>query len=131
MRGFVDDIETITEQNPDFRRVLYTGSHLQLVLMSITPGDEIGEEVHPDRDQFFRVETGKGEVWIDGHRTNIKSAFAIVVPAGARHNIRNTGETPLKVYTLYGPPEHVDGTVHATRADALASKEHFDGRTTE
>lgn len=131
MRGFVDDIETITEQNPDFRRVLYTGSHLQLVLMSIAPGDEIGEEVHPDRDQFFRVETGKGEVWIDGHRTNIKSEFAIVVPAGARHNIRNTGETPLKVYTLYGPPEHVDGTVHATRADALASKEHFDGRTTE
>lgn len=131
MRGFVDDIETITEQNPDFRRVLYTGSHLQLVLMSIAPGDEIGEEVHPDRDQFFRVETGKGEVWIDGHRTIIKSEFAIVVPAGARHNIRNTGESPLKVYTLYGPPEHVDGTVHATRADALASKEHFDGRTTE
>lgn len=131
MRGFVDDIETITEQNPDFRRVLYTGSHLQLVLMSIAPGDEIGEEVHPDRDQFFRVETGKGEVWIDGHRTTIKSEFAIVVPAGARHNIRNTGESPLKVYTLYGPPEHVDGTVHATRADALASKEHFDGRTTE
>lgn len=131
MRGFVDDIETITEQNPDFRRVLYTGSHLQLVLMSIAPGDEIGEEVHPDRDQFFRVETGKGEVWIDGHRTNIKSEFAIVVPAGARHNIRNTGETPLKVYTLYGPPEHLDGTVHATRADAQASKEHFDGRTTE
>lgn len=131
MRGFVDDIETITEQNPDFRRVVYTGHHLQLVLMSIAPGDEIGEEVHPDRDQFFRVETGKGEVWIDGHRTNIKSEFAIVVPAGARHNIRNTGETPLKVYTLYGPPEHVDGTVHATRAEALASAEHFDGRTSE
>jgi len=131
MRGFVDNIEDMTEHNSDFRRVLYTGGQLQLVLMSIEPGEEIGEEVHPDRDQFFRVEDGTGEVWIDGHSTKIKSDFGIVVPAGARHNIKNTGEKPLKLYTLYGPPEHEDGTVHATKADALASHEHFAGETTE
>ena len=131
MRGFIKDVEELTELNRDFRRVLYTGRNLQLVLMSIQPGDEIGEEVHPDRDQFFRVEKGKGEVWIDGHRTMIQSDFGILVPAGARHNIKNTGDKPLKLYTLYGPPEHADGTVHATRADAMASNEHFAGQTTE
>lgn len=131
MRGFVNDIEDMTEQNSDFRRVLYTGTQLQLVLMSIEPGEEIGEEVHPDRDQFFRIEDGKGEVWIDGQRTKIESDSAILVPAGARHNIRNTGREPLKLYTLYGPPEHADGTVHATKADAMASREHFAGKTTE
>ena len=131
MRGFVDDIEDMTEHNSDFRRVLYTGKQLQLVLMSLRPGEEIGEEVHPDRDQLFRVEEGKGEVWIDGHKAQIKGDVAIVVPAGARHNLKNTGDKPLKLYTLYGPPEHVDGTVHATKADALKSKEHFAGQTTE
>jgi mannose-6-phosphate isomerase-like protein (cupin superfamily) len=131
MRGFVNDIEDMTEQNSDFRRVLYTGKQLQLVLMAIEPGEEIGEEVHPDRDQFFRIEDGKGEVWIDGQRTKIESDSAILVPAGARHNIRNTGRELLKLYTLYGPPEHADGTVHATKADAMASKEHFAGKTTE
>lgn len=131
MRGFVNDIEDMTEQNSDFRRVLYTGKQLQLVLMAIEPGEEIGEEVHPDRDQFFRIEDGKGEVWIDGQRTKIESDTAILVPAGARHNVRNTGREPLKLYTLYGPPEHADGTVHATKADAMASKEHFAGKTTE
>lgn len=131
MRGFVNDIEDMTEQNSDFRRVLYTGKQLQLVLMAIEPGEEIGEEVHPDRDQFFRIEDGKGEVWIDGQRTKIESDSAILVPAGALHNIRNTGREPLKLYTLYGPPEHADGTVHATKADAMASKEHFAGKTTE
>lgn len=131
MRGFIGDIEEMTEKNSDFRRVLYTGKHLQLVLMSIEPGEEIGEEVHANRDQFFRVEKGKGEVWIDGHKTKIKSDFAIVVPAGARHNIKNTGEKALRVYTLYGPPEHENGTVHVTKADAMASKEHFAGQTTE
>ena len=131
MKGFVDDIEDLTEQNSDFRRVLYTGKHLQLVLMSLQPGEDIGEEVHPDRDQFFRVEKGKGEIWIDGHKTNVQSDFAIVVPAGARHNVKNTGREPLRLYTLYGPPEHADGTVHATKADAKASKEHFAGQTTE
>ncbi|HWC01827.1 MAG TPA: cupin domain-containing protein [Methylomirabilota bacterium] len=131
MKGFVDDIEDRTEENSDFRRVLYTGKQMQLVVMALRAGEEIGEEVHHDRDQFFRIEKGKGEVWIDGHRTKIKSDMAIVVPAGARHNVKNIGEKPLKLYTLYAPPEHLDGTVHAAKADALASKEHFDGKTTE
>jgi mannose-6-phosphate isomerase-like protein (cupin superfamily) len=131
MRGFIDDIETKTEKNSDFRRVLYTGKQLQLVLMSLKPGEEIGEELHPDRDQFFTVEKGKGEAWIDGRKTPIKDDFAIFVPAGARHNIKNTGDKPLRLYTLYGPPEHEDGTVHVTKADAIASKEHFAGHTTE
>jgi mannose-6-phosphate isomerase-like protein (cupin superfamily) len=131
MKGFVDDIEERTERNSDFRRVLYTGKQMQLVLMALRPGEEIGEEIHRDRDQFFRVEKGKGEVWIDGHKTRIKSDVAIVVPAGARHNVKNTGAEALKLYTLYAPPEHADGTVHATKADAQASTEHFDGTTTE
>ncbi len=131
MKGFVGDIEERTEENSDFRRVLYTGKQMQLVLMSLQPGEEIGEEVHRDRDQFFRVEEGSGEVWIDGRRTEIRSDTAIVVPAGSRHNVRNTGDGPLKLYTLYAPPEHADATVHATKADAVTSEEHFDGRTTE
>jgi mannose-6-phosphate isomerase-like protein (cupin superfamily) len=131
MRGFVDDIEEMTEHNRDFRRVLYTGKNLQLVLMAIPPSEEIGEETHPDHDQFFRVEEGRGELWIDGHEMPIRSDFAILVPAGARHNIRNTGTKPLKLYTLYGPPAHADGTVHATRAEAVAAHEHFAGGTTE
>lgn len=131
MKGFVGDIEAMTEKNANFRRVLYTGKQLQLVLMSIVPREDIGEEVHSDRDQFFRVEEGRGEFWIDGHMTPIKDDSAMVVPAGARHNIKNTGEQPLKLYTLYGPPEHEDGTVHVTKADAMTSKEHFAGRTTE
>lgn len=131
MKGFVADIEELTEENSDFRRVLYTGKNLQLVLMAIEPGGEIGEEVHNDRDQFFRVEKGKGAVVIDGQRLRIKSDDAIIVPAGARHNIMNTGDEPLRLYTLYAPPEHRDGTVHATRSDAETSEEHFDGQTTE
>ncbi len=129
MKGFVDDIEGLTEKNDDFRRVLYTGRNLQLVLMSLRPGEEIGEEVHDTHDQFFRIEQGAGEVFIDGVRTAIKSDDAIIVPAGARHNVVNTGREPLKLYTLYGPPEHRDGVVHRTRADAV--EEHFDGKTTE
>ncbi len=131
MKGFIEDIEDMTEHNSDFRRVLYTGKNLQLVLMALAPGEDIGEEVHPDRDQFFRIEAGKGEVWIDGRKTKIESDTAILVPAGARHNVKNTGEKPLKLYTLYGPPEHADGTVHTTKADALAAEEHFAGKTTE
>jgi mannose-6-phosphate isomerase-like protein (cupin superfamily) len=131
MKGFVADIEELTEDNSDFRRVLYTGKNLQLVLMAIQPGEEIGEETHADRDQFFRVEKGKGEVWIDGHQSKIKRDDAIVVPAGARHNIVNTGHKALRLYTIYSPPEHRDGTVQATKADADAAEEHFDGKTTE
>ena len=131
MQGFVANIEERTEGNDDFRRVLYTGANLQLVLMAIQAGEEIGAEVHEDRDQFFRVEKGHGEVMIDGKVTAVKSDDAIIVPAGARHNIVNTGEKPLRLYTLYAPPEHRDGTVHATKADAEAAHEHFDGVTTE
>jgi mannose-6-phosphate isomerase-like protein (cupin superfamily) len=129
MKGFVDDIEDLTEDNDDFRRVLYTGKHLQLVLMALAPGEEIGEEVHDDGDQFFRVEEGEGTVMIDGVEHAIEDDDAIVVPAGARHNVSNTGSGPLKFYTVYGPPEHRDGTVHATKAGAR--EEHFDGKTTE
>ena len=131
MKGFIGNIEDRTEENRDYRRVLYTGPHMQLVLMALQPGEEIGEEVHEDRDQFFRVEKGKGEVWIDGRKTKVESDIAIVVPAGARHNIRNTGEQPLKLYTLYAPPQHADGTVQATRAEAEASEEKLAGQTTE
>lgn len=129
MKGFVDDIEKLTEENTDFRRVLYTGRYLQLVLMALAPGEEIGEEVHEDRDQFFRVEEGEGAVIIDGKRHAIRDDDAIVVPAGARHNVVNTGRQSLKLYTLYGPPEHRDGVVHRRKADV--SEEHFDGKTTE
>jgi len=131
MKGFIGDIEDRTEHNRDFRRVLYTGPHLQLVLMSLEPGEEIGEEVHETTDQFFRVEKGRGETIIDGRVTPIKSDMALLIPAGARHNIRNTGQKPLKVYTLYAPPQHEDGTVHRTRAAAEAATEHFAGKTTE
>ena len=117
-KGFIADIEDQTEENRDFRRVLYTGPHMQLVLMSLAPGEELGEEVHETTDQFFRVEEGKGEVVIDGRETRIESDIAIIVPAGTRHNVRNTGHKPLRFYTLYAPPEHPDGTVHRTKADA-------------
>jgi mannose-6-phosphate isomerase-like protein (cupin superfamily) len=129
MKGFVENIEQLTLDNTDFRRVLYTGKHLQLVLMTLQPGDDIGEEVHAGHDQFFRIESGKGEVLIDGSRHPIEDDDAVIVPAGARHNVINTGDAPLKLYTLYAPPEHKDGVIHPTKADA--SEEHFDGVTTE
>ena len=131
MKGFVDNIEKLTEDNGDFRRVLYTGKNIQLVLMTIRPGDDIGEETHEDRDQFFRIEVGKGQVWIDGVANNVKEDDGIIVPAGARHNVVNSGTEPLKLYTIYGPPEHLTGTIHKTKADADAAHEHFDGRTSE
>jgi mannose-6-phosphate isomerase-like protein (cupin superfamily) len=132
-RGFCDDIEDLTEANEDFRRVLYTGQHLQLVLMTLQPGEEIGEEVHPDRDQFFRIEEGEGAVDIDGQENKVEDDIAVIVPAGARHNVRNTGDEPLRFYTIYGPPEHKDGTVQATKAEAEARHhaEEWDGATTE
>jgi mannose-6-phosphate isomerase-like protein (cupin superfamily) len=131
VKGFVDNIEKLTEENDDFRRVLYTGHNLQLVLMAIQPGDEIGAEVHEDRDQFFRIEAGQGEVWIDDVCNKVKADDGVIVPQGAKHNVINTGNEPLRLYTIYGPPEHIDGTVHKTSADAEAAHEHFDGRTTE
>lgn len=131
MKGFVGDIEMLTADNADFRRVLYTARRLQLVLMALPPGEQIGEEIHADGDQFFRVEKGEGEIWIDGVVTRVKDGMAMIVPAGARHNVKCTGREPLKLYTIYGPPEHVDGTVRATKLAAEASAEHFDGKTTE
>jgi mannose-6-phosphate isomerase-like protein (cupin superfamily) len=131
VKGFIEDIEDLTEGNSDFRRVLYTGKHLQLVLMSLEPGEEIGEEVHKNADQFFRVEKGKGEVWITGKMTKIKGDDAFLVPSGAKHNVINTGHKPLRLYTIYGGPQHRDGFVAATKPEAVAAKEHFDGKTTE
>lgn len=133
MQGYIEDVQRATLDNEDFRRVLYTGEHLQLVAMTIPPGEEIGEEVHDDRDQFFRFEEGEGEVLIDGHAHRVEDDFGVIVPAGARHNVRNTGSGPLKLYTLYGPPEHRNGTVHHDRAEAEADhdRDHFDGKTSE
>ena len=130
MKGFVKKIEDLAVSNDDFRQGLYTAKHSQLVLMSLKAGEEIGAEVHK-LDQFFRVEQGTGEVVLDGHRTPIRAGFAIVVPAGANHNIINTGGVPLKLYTVYSPPNHRDGVVHQTRVEAEADSEHFDGKTTE
>jgi mannose-6-phosphate isomerase-like protein (cupin superfamily) len=130
MKGFVEDIERIAVKNDEFRRVLYTAEHCQLVVMSLKPKEEIGAEVHT-LDQFFRVEEGSGEAILNGERTAIRAGFAVVVPAGATHNIINTGAAPLKLYTLYAPPNHRDGVVHHTREDAQADNEHFDGKTTE
>jgi mannose-6-phosphate isomerase-like protein (cupin superfamily) len=130
MKGFVQDIERLAVGNDDFRRVLYTAKHCQLVLMALAPGEEIGAEVH-QLDQFFRVEEGSGVVVMDGTRTPVKAGFAIVVPMGANHNIINTGTAPLKLYTVYSPPNHRDRVVHHTRADAEADDEHFDGKTSE
>jgi len=130
MKGFVKDIESLAVNNDDFRQVLYTAKNCQLVLMALKPREEIGAEVHK-LDQFFRVEEGSGEAVLDGVRTAIHAGFAVLVPAGANHNIINTGVTPLKLYTLYSPPNHRDGVVHRTRADAEADTEQFDGRTSE
>ena len=132
-RGYCDNIERLTVANEDFRRVLYTGEHLQLVLMTLQPGEEIGEEVHPDRDQFFRIEEGEGAADIDGRENRVEDDFAVIVPAGSRHNVRNIGSAPLRFYTLYAPPEHKDGVVQATKAEAEARHhdEEWDGGTTE
>ena len=131
MKGYCDNIEKRTIENDDFRQVLYTGHNLQLVLMTLQPAEEIGEEVHADRDQFFRFEEGEGSVYIDGAENKVGADFAVIVPAGARHNVRNTGSAPLRLYTIYGPPEHIDGLVERTRADAMATHEEWGGGTTE
>ena len=133
MKGYVDDIEQATVANTDFRRVLYTGKNLQLVLMTLPPGCDIGEEVHEDRDQFFRIEEGEGVVRIDGVDNPVADDFAVIVPAGARHNVINSGEAPLKLYTIYGPPEHRDGVVHRDKEQAERDHDddHWDGGTTE
>ncbi|MBU1092099.1 cupin domain-containing protein [Patescibacteria group bacterium] len=131
MKGYVDNIERLAVENNNFRQVLYTGKYSQLVLMSLQPGEEIGPEVHPDVDQFFRFEKGMGQVVIDGVTHDIAAEFAVVVPAGAEHNVINNGAIALKLYTIYSPAEHQDGVVRATKAEALVGEEHFDGKTTE
>jgi len=133
VKGYCDDIQKRTIENEDFRRVLYTGHNLQLVLMTLQPGEEIGEEVHEDRDQFFRIEEGSGAVDIDGVENRVEDDFAVIVPAGARHNVRNTGSQPLRLYTIYAPPEHKDGIVQSTKeeADRRHHDEEWDGKTTE
>jgi mannose-6-phosphate isomerase-like protein (cupin superfamily) len=133
VEGYCDNIEQRTLENGDFRHVLYTGHNLQLVLMSLPPGCDIGEEVHEDRDQFFRFEQGSGVVRIDGVDNRVEGDFAVIVPAGARHNVINTGGEPLRLYTIYGPPEHKDGIVQATKQDAEQrhQAEEWDGKATE
>ena len=132
MKGFNDNIEKETLENDNFRKVLYTGKHSQLVLMSLNPGEEIGMEVHPDNDQFFRFEKGEGKCIIDGNEYVVSDGSAIVVPAGAEHNVINTSATEkLKMYTIYSPAHHKDGVIHKTKAEGEADAEEFDGTTTE
>lgn len=130
MNGYVENIEKLTLENNDFRRVLYTARNAQLVLMSLLSHEEIGEEVH-DVDQFLRIEKGTGKALLNGVSHELMDGSAVVVPAGTKHNIINTGATAMKLYSLYMPPHHKDGTVHKTKADAEGDDEHFDGTTTE
>lgn len=132
MKGFKSNIEEDTLTNSNFRKVLYTSKHSQLVLMSLKPNEEIGEETHPDNDQFFRIEAGHGKCIIDGNEYQIEDGDAIVVPAGAKHNIINAdNETELKMYTIYSPAHHKDGIVRATKKEAEQDEAEFDGTTTE
>jgi len=132
MKGYKNNIEKLTLENSDFRQVLYTGKHCQLVVMTLKPNEEIGMEVHTDNDQFFRFEKGDGKVLIDGNEYIVGDGDAVIVPAGAEHNIINTSSIEnLKLYTIYSPAHHRDGVVHATKEQALADDEEFDGVTTE
>lgn len=132
MKGFNLDIEKATLENSNFRKVLYTGKHSQLVLMSLKPKQDIGMEVHTDNDQFFRFEQGQGKCLIDGNEYKLENGSVIVVPAGAQHNIINVSKTEdLKLYTIYSPAHHQDGVVRATKAEAEADSPEFDGKTTE
>ncbi len=121
MAGFITDIEEATKNNQNFRQVLFTGPHSQLVLMTLQPNEDIGMEVHPNVDQFFRFESGEGKVIMNNEEHEVKNGFAVVVPAGTNHNVINTSATePLRLYTIYSPPNHPDGTIHKTKAEALA-----------
>jgi mannose-6-phosphate isomerase-like protein (cupin superfamily) len=132
MKGFVTNIEKDTLANNNFRQVLYTGKHSQLVLMSLKPSEEIGMEIHNDNDQFFRFEKGQGKVIIDGNEYQVSDGSAVVVPAGAQHNIINVStDQDLKLYTIYSPAHHKDGIVRVTKDEAMANEEDFDGKTTE
>ncbi|MFH1423567.1 MAG: cupin domain-containing protein [Candidatus Nealsonbacteria bacterium] len=132
MKGFINNIEKLTLANNNFRKVLYTAKHSQLVLMSLEPGEEIGEEIHDTLDQFFRFEKGKGKVVIEGKESEITDGSAVVIPAGTNHNIINTSQQEaLKLYTIYSPPNHTDGVEFKTKEEAEASDEHFDGKLSE
>jgi len=132
MKGYTTNIENATIENNDFRQVLYTSRQMQLVLMTLQPSEEIGEEVHPENDQFFRIESGIGKCIIDNNDYHLTDGVAIVIPAGARHNIINTDPSePLRMYTIYSPPHHKDGIIRLTKKEAEANEEEFDGRTTE
>lgn len=132
MKGYYGKIEELTLENENFRKVLYSGKHSQLVLMSLKPSEEIGSEVHSDNDQFFRFEAGEGKVVIDGNEYQVGDGDAIVVPSGAEHNVINVSDThPLKLYTIYSPAHHKDGIVRATKEEAEANEADFDGVTTE
>ena len=131
MKGFKSNIEKDTLENGNFRKVLYTGKHLQLVLMTLKVGEDIGDEVHPGNDQFFRFESGSGKCVIDKNEYKIKAGDVIVVPAGAWHNVINEGTNELKMYTIYGPPNHKEGTIRNTKEDAEKMTEKFDGKTSE
>ncbi len=128
MKGYITNIEAATLENTDYRKVLYTTHKSQLVLMNLQPGDEIGTEVH-ELDQFIRLEQGTAKVVLDGVEHEIQDDYAVVIPAGTEHNVINVGNDELKLYSVYSPPEHKDGTVHKTKADD--AEEHFDGKTTE
>lgn len=130
-KGFAADLEMETRKNTDFRRVLYTGKFSQIVLMTLKPGEDIGEEVHDTVDQFFRFEEGEGLVIIDGVENHVKDGSGVIVPSGARHNVVNNSKKDLKLYTIYSPPEHIDKTVRHTKADALKEPEEYDGKPTE
>ena len=130
MKGYIVNIEKVTEENNNFRKVLYTAKNSQLVVMSLKPNEDIGEEVH-DLDQFIRIEEGEGKAILDGVEHLIEDGSAVVIPAGTNHNIVNTSNEEMKLYTVYSPPEHRDGIVHLTKPDTEADNEHFDGTTTE
>ncbi|MFA6050835.1 MAG: cupin domain-containing protein [Candidatus Paceibacterota bacterium] len=130
MKGYVTNIEKLSFENENFRKVLYTDNYCQLVLMSLLPGEEIGEEVH-DVDQFLRVEKGDGKAILGEIAHDLHDGSIILVPAGVRHNVINSGSDSMKLYTLYMPPHHRDGVVHKTKSDAESDTEHFDGKTTE
>ena len=130
MKGYVVNIERATEENKNFRQVLYTAKNSQLVVMSLKAGEEIGDEVH-NLDQFIRIESGTGKSVLDGVEHLVGENFAVVIPAGTKHNVINTGDADMKLYTIYSPPNHRDGVVHATREAAMADDEHFDGKNAE
>jgi len=131
MKGYYTNIEKLTLENNAFRKVLYTSGHMQLVAMNLLPGEAIGEEIHTENDQFFRFEQGAGKCIIDGNEYQVADGDVIIIPSGAKHNVINTGNIPLKMYTIYAPPHHKDGIIRQTKKEAEENEAEFDGQTTE